>query len=92
MQFLFNSGESHAVVRSFTHIQSGLQQFVFKNFNSYLKYAVLSYFKQNYCISSISQGIPIQFLLNSGESHVVATSFTHIHSGFQQILIMQKFQ
>ena len=25
--------------------------------------------------------------LNSGESHVIVTSFTHIHSGLQQYLI-----
>ena len=43
-------------------------------------------FKQNQCISGMSQGIPMQFLLNSGESHVDVTSFTHIHSGMQQIL------
>ena len=33
---------------------------------------------QNQCISGMPQGIPMQFLLNSGESHVVVTSFTHI--------------
>ena len=38
------------------------------------------------------QGIPMQFLLNSGESHVVATSFTHIHSGFQQNVFFKIFQ
>ena len=36
------------------------------------------------------QCIPMQLLLNSGESHVVVTGFTHIHSGLQQILIFQK--
>ena len=30
------------------------------------------------------------FLLNSGQSHVVVNSFTHIHSGLQQMLIFQK--
>ena len=38
------------------------------------------------------QGIPMQFLLNSSESQVVVTSFTHIHSGLQQNLIFQIFQ
>ena len=39
-------------------------------------------FKQNYSISGMPQGIPIQFfLLNSGESQVTVTSFTHFHSG-----------
>ena len=38
------------------------------------------------------QGIPINFLLNSGKSHVVVTSFTHIHSGLQQNLFFQIFQ
>ena len=27
------------------------------------------------------QGIPLQVFLNSGESQVTVTSFTHIHSG-----------
>ena len=52
----------------------------------------IGWFKQNYCISGMPQGIPMQFLLNSGESHVVVTSFTHIHIGLQQILFFQKFQ
>ena len=30
------------------------------------------------------QDIPMQFLLNSGESQVVVTSFTHIYSALQQ--------
>ena len=38
------------------------------------------------------QGIPIQFLLNSGESHVVVTNFTHIQSGLQQNLLFYIFQ
>ena len=38
------------------------------------------------------QGIPMQFLVNSGESQVTVTSFTHIHSSLQQILLFQKFQ
>ena len=46
----------------------------------------ISCFMQNQCISGMLQGIPMQFLLNSGENHVVVTSFTHIHSGLQQNL------
>ena len=38
------------------------------------------------------QGIPMQFFLNSGESQVTVTSFTHIHSGMLQILLFQNFQ
>ena len=38
------------------------------------------------------QGITMQFLLNSDESQVTVTSFTHVHSGLQQILFVQKFQ
>ena len=41
----------------------------------------IGYFKQNYCISGIPKGFPCNFLLNSGESQVTVTSFTHIHSG-----------
>ena len=40
-------------------------------------------FKQNHCISGMPQGIPIQFLLNSAESQVIVTSFTHIHGVLQ---------
>ena len=40
-------------------------------------------FKQNYCISGMPQGIPMQFFLSCGESQVTVTSFTHIHSGLQ---------
>ena len=57
-----------------------------------LKIGCLICFKQNHCISGMPQGIPMQFLLNSGESQVVVTSFTHIHSGLQQNLIFQIFQ
>ena len=46
-----------------------------------LKMLKIGCFKQNYCISGMPQGIPMQFLLNSGESQVTVTSFTHIHSG-----------
>ena len=38
------------------------------------------------------QRIQMQFLLNTGENHVVVTSFKYIHSGLQQILFFQKFQ
>ena len=38
-------------------------------------------FKQNYCISGMPKGIPMKFLLPSGESQVTVTSFTHIDSG-----------
>ena len=34
---------------------------------------------------------PCNFLLNSGENHVIVTSFTHIHSGLQQNVIFQIF-
>ena len=94
MQFLLNSGESHVVVTSFTQILSGLQQnLIFLIFSSWkvLKMLIISCFKQNQSISGMSQGIPMQFFLNSGESHVVVTSFTHIHSGLQQILIFLIF-
>ena len=46
-----------------------------------LKMLKIDCFKQSYCISGMPQGIPMQFLLNSGESLVTVTSFTHIHSG-----------
>ena len=38
-------------------------------------------FNQNYCISGMPKGIPMQFLLTSGESQVTVNSFTHIDSG-----------
>ena len=41
-------------------------------------------FKQDYSISGMPQVIAMQFLLNSGESHVIVTSFTQFHSGLQQ--------
>ena len=49
-------------------------------------------FKQNYCISGMPKGIPMQFLLNSDEIKVTVSSFTHIHSGLLLILLFQKFQ
>ena len=42
---------------------------------------------QNQCISGMPQGIPMQFFAQQCESHVVVTSFTHIHSGMQENLI-----
>ena len=57
-----------------------------------LKMLKISCFKQNQCISGMPQGIPMQFFLNSGESHVVVTSFTHIHSGLQQNIFFLIFQ
>ena len=92
MQFLSNSGESRVVVTSFTNIHSGLQQnLIFQIFSSWkvLKMLKISCFKQNQCMLGMPQGIPMQFLLNSGESHVAVSSFTHIHSGLQQKLIFQ---
>ena len=49
-------------------------------------------FKQNHCISDMPQGIPMQFLFNSGVSQAIVTSFTHIHSGLQQNLFFLNFQ
>ena len=48
-------------------------------------------FKQNHCVSGMPQGIPMHFLLNSGESQVTVTSFTHIHSGLLQIYFFKNF-
>ena len=48
MQFLFNCGENHVEVTSFTHIHSGLQQnLFFKFFNSWnmLKMFEIGYLK-----------------------------------------------
>ena len=59
-----NSGESHVVVTSFTHIHSGLQQnAIFQIFSSWklLKMLKISCFKQNQCISGKRQGMPLQF-------------------------------
>ena len=64
MQFLLNSGESHVVVTTFTNIHSGLQQnLILQIFNSWkvLKMLKICCFKQNDCISGISQAIPMQF-------------------------------
>ena len=64
MQVLLNSGESHVVVTSFTNIHSGLQQnLILQIFNSWkvLKMLKICCFKQNDCISGISQVIPMQF-------------------------------
>ena len=46
----------------------------------------ISYFKKNQCISGMPKDIPIQNFAQQCESHVVVTSFTHIHSGLQQNL------
>ena len=43
-------------------------------------------FKENYCISGMPKGIPLQIFAQQqffGESQVTVTSFTHIHSGLQ---------
>ena len=48
-----------------------------------LKILKIGCFKQNPFISGMPQGIPMQFLLNSGESQVIVTSLTHIRSGLQ---------
>ena len=48
-------------------------------------------FKQNHCISGMSLGIPMQFFAQQCESHVVVTSFTHVHSGLQQNLFFTFF-
>ena len=60
MQFLLNSGESQVTVTSFTHIHSGLLEILlFQKFNS-LKMLKIGCFKQNYCISGMPKGIPMQ--------------------------------
>ena len=56
-----------------------------------LKIGCIKLFKQNYRTSGMPQVIPMQFFLNSGESHVVVTSFTHNHSGLQKNLIFPIF-
>ena len=64
MQFLYNGGERHVVMTSFTHIDKGLQQILFfKNFSGWkvTRMLKLSCFKQNQNISGMSQGIPMQF-------------------------------
>ena len=87
--FMLNSGESHVVVTSFTHIHSGLQQnLIFQIFSCWkllkmLKISVLS----KISVSQVCLKVfPCNFLPNSGESHVVVTSFTHIHSGLHEKL------
>ena len=62
--FLLNSGESHVVVTSFTHIRSGLQQnLIFQIFSSWkvIKMLKICCFNQNDCILGIPQVIPMQF-------------------------------
>ena len=56
-----------------------------------LKMLKIGCFKQNHCILGMPKGIPMQFLLNSGESQVIVTSFTHIRSGLQQNLFFKFF-
>ena len=79
-----------------TYSQWFTAKFIFFNFSiagkcwKCWKYSVLRCFKQNYCISVCLKLFPCNFLLNSGESHVVVTSFTHNHSGLQQNLIFFK--
>ena len=57
-----------------------------------LKMLKIGCFKQNYCISGMPQGIPLQFFSQQCESQVTVTSFTNIRSGLQLILLFQKFQ
>ena len=67
--FLLNSGESHVVVTSFTHIHSGLQKnLIFQIFSSWkvLKMLKISCFQQNLCISGMPHGIPMQFFAQQG--------------------------
>ena len=65
--FLLNSGESQVNVTSFTHIHSGLLYILlFPKFQTWkilkmLKISCFECFKQNYCISGMPQGIPMQF-------------------------------
>ena len=92
--FLLNSGESHVVVTSFKHIHSGLQQnLIFQIFSSWkvLKMLKISFLSKISVSQVCLKVFPCNFLLNTGESHVVATSFTHIHSGLQQNLFFVNF-
>ena len=62
--FLLNTGESHVVLTSLTHIDSGLQQnLIFQIFSRWkvLKMLKRNCFNQNQCISGMTQGIPMQF-------------------------------
>ena len=64
MQFFLNSGESQVTVTSFTHIHSGLLYILLFQKCQYLKILKMlkiGCFKQNYCISGMPQGIPMQF-------------------------------
>ena len=56
-----------------------------------LKMLKIGCLKQNYWISGMPQVFQYNFCSNSGESLVTVTSFTHIHSGLQQILLLQNF-
>ena len=58
------SGESHVIVTSFTHIHSGLQQkLIFQIFRRWKvrKMLKICCFKENQCISGMTQGIPMQY-------------------------------
>ena len=68
--------------------------YYFKNFNSWkmlkmLKIGCLTKITVSQVCLKVFQ---YNFLLNSGESQVTVTSFTHIHNGLLQILLFQKFQ
>ena len=66
INFLLNSGESHVVVTSFSHIHSGLQQNLsIQIFSSWKvqKMLKMSCFKQNQCIASMPQGTPMKFFV-----------------------------
>ena len=64
IQFLHNSGESQVTVTSL-HIFTVVccKFYYFKNFNTWkmLKMLKIDCFKQNYCISGMPKGIPMQF-------------------------------
>ena len=62
--FLLNSGESHVVVTSFTHIQrwfAGKFNFLIFNRWKVLKMLKITCFMQNQCISGMPQCITMQF-------------------------------
>ena len=62
-----------------------VKNFFFNNWKM-LKMLKIGGFKQNHCVSGIPKVFPCNFLLNSGESDVIVTSFTHIQSGLLQNL------
>ena len=95
MQFFAQHwGKSCCCVQFHTYSQWFEAKPIFANISiagkcsSCLKYAVLSKITvPQVCLKLF----PCNFLLNSGERHVVVTSFTHIHSGLQQTVIFQIF-